>query len=166
MKCDPSMSIASPPVCDTITYNAVFVFLIGRHTARFVFRLALLARVRCTPARNFVGLYLVGVQTQLLRVAKKDFTVTSKGRTFTVPKGHYVGTSPYLAMHLPEVFTNPDEVRALTLAINKHTRTLETRRNRGLACARRFGFIRPFVTLNARTGVGMTFLWLARSFSF
>eukprot|EP00752_Nemacystus_decipiens_P011636 g10331.t1 len=46
---------------------------------------------------------------QLLRKAKKDFTVTSKGRRFTIPKGHYVGTSPYLAMHLPEVFENPDK---------------------------------------------------------
>eukprot|EP00903_Cladosiphon_okamuranus_P006258 g6141.t1 len=47
--------------------------------------------------------------TQLLRVAKKNFTVTSEGRSFTIPEGHYVGTSPYLAMHLPEVFKNPDE---------------------------------------------------------
>eukprot|EP00752_Nemacystus_decipiens_P011637 g10332.t1 len=46
---------------------------------------------------------------QLLRKAKKDFTVTSKGRRFTIPKGHYVGTSPYLAMHLPEVFENPEK---------------------------------------------------------
>lgn len=43
-------------------------------------------------------------------MAKKDFTVTSKGRSFTVPKGHYIGTSPYVAMHIPEVFKNPDEV--------------------------------------------------------
>eukprot|EP00752_Nemacystus_decipiens_P011638 g10333.t1 len=46
---------------------------------------------------------------QLLRKAKKDFTVTSKGRRFTIPKGDYVGTSPYLAMHLPEVFENPEK---------------------------------------------------------
>lgn len=44
-------------------------------------------------------------------MAKKDFTVTTKGRSFTVPKGHYVGTSPYVAMRLPTVFKNPDEVR-------------------------------------------------------
>lgn len=43
-------------------------------------------------------------------MAKKDFTVTSKGQSFTVPKGHYVGTSPYVAMRLPDVFKNPDEV--------------------------------------------------------
>lgn len=46
----------------------------------------------------------------LLRMAKKDFTVTSKGRSFTVPKGHYVGTSPYVSMRLPDVFKNPEEV--------------------------------------------------------
>eukprot|EP00752_Nemacystus_decipiens_P012524 g11092.t1 len=45
----------------------------------------------------------------LIRMAKKDFTVTSKGQTFTVPKGHYVGTSPYVAMRLPDVFKNPEE---------------------------------------------------------
>eukprot|EP00752_Nemacystus_decipiens_P012520 g11088.t1 len=46
---------------------------------------------------------------QLMRVAKKDFTVTSKGRSFTVPKGHYVGTSGYVSMRLPDVFKNPDK---------------------------------------------------------
>lgn len=51
------------------------------------------------------------VQILLLRMAKKDFTVTSKGKSFTVPKGHFVGTSPYVAMRLPTVFKNPDEVR-------------------------------------------------------
>ncbi|CAM9909662.1 unnamed protein product, partial [Discosporangium mesarthrocarpum] len=45
----------------------------------------------------------------LLRLAKKDFKVTSNGRSFTVPKGHLVGTSPYVAMRLPEVFPNPDK---------------------------------------------------------
>ncbi|CAM9959692.1 unnamed protein product, partial [Ectocarpus fasciculatus] len=45
----------------------------------------------------------------LLRMAKKDFTVTSKGQSFTVPKGHYVGTSPHVAMRLPTVFKNPDD---------------------------------------------------------
>lgn len=44
-------------------------------------------------------------------MAKKNMTVTSKGRTFTVPKGHYVGTSPYVAMRLPDVFDKPEEVR-------------------------------------------------------
>eukprot|EP00903_Cladosiphon_okamuranus_P022107 g20329.t1 len=47
--------------------------------------------------------------TQLMRKAKKDVTVTSKGRSFTIPKGRRVGSSPYLAMRLPEVFKNPDE---------------------------------------------------------
>ncbi|CAM9433996.1 unnamed protein product [Pylaiella littoralis] len=45
----------------------------------------------------------------LLRMAKKDFTVTSKGQSFTVPQGHYVGTSPHVAMRLPTVFKNPDK---------------------------------------------------------
>lgn len=44
-------------------------------------------------------------------MAKKDFTVTSKGQSFTVPKGHFVGTSPHVAMRLPTVFKNPDDVR-------------------------------------------------------
>ncbi|CAM9562355.1 unnamed protein product, partial [Laminaria digitata] len=46
----------------------------------------------------------------LLRMAKKDFTVNSKGRSYTVPKGHYVGTSPYVAMRLPSVFEDPEKV--------------------------------------------------------
>eukprot|EP00752_Nemacystus_decipiens_P012523 g11091.t1 len=45
----------------------------------------------------------------LARMAKKDFTVTSKGKMFTVPKGHYVGSSPYVAMHLPDVFKDPNK---------------------------------------------------------
>lgn len=45
----------------------------------------------------------------LLRMAKKDFTVNSKGRSYTVPKGHYVGTSPYVAMRLPDVFEDPEK---------------------------------------------------------
>ena len=47
----------------------------------------------------------------LLRMAMKDFTVNSKGRSYTVPKGHYVGTSPYVAMRLPDVFEDPEKVR-------------------------------------------------------
>ncbi|CAM9428616.1 unnamed protein product [Sphacelaria rigidula] len=43
----------------------------------------------------------------LLRMAKKDFTVTSKGRSFTVPKGHYVGASPYASMRLEDTFPQP-----------------------------------------------------------
>lgn len=49
-------------------------------------------------------------QVLLLRMAKKDFAVTSKGRNFTVPKGHYVATSPYVAMQLPDVFHQPEKV--------------------------------------------------------
>lgn len=49
-------------------------------------------------------------QVLLLRMAKKDFTVTSKGQNFTVPKGHYVATSPYVAMRLPDVFNQPEKV--------------------------------------------------------
>ncbi|CAN0171537.1 unnamed protein product [Ascophyllum nodosum] len=45
----------------------------------------------------------------LLRMAKKNFTVTSKGKSFTVPKGHYVATSPYVAMRLPDVFKDPEK---------------------------------------------------------
>lgn len=45
----------------------------------------------------------------LLRMAKKDFTVTSKDQTFNVPKGHYVATSPYVAMRLPDVFQEPEK---------------------------------------------------------
>eukprot|EP00903_Cladosiphon_okamuranus_P013989 g13010.t1 len=47
--------------------------------------------------------------TQIMRMAKKEFTVTSKGRSFTIPAGRYIATSPYLTMRLPEVFKNPDE---------------------------------------------------------
>lgn len=50
-------------------------------------------------------------------MAKKDFTVTSKGQSFTVPKGHFVGTSPHVAMRLPTVFKNPDEVRRLSILL-------------------------------------------------
>lgn len=60
---------------------------------------------RALPARHDLP------QVLLMRMAKKDFTVTSKGRSFTVPKGHYVGTSPYVAMRLPDVFEAPDKVR-------------------------------------------------------
>ena len=49
-------------------------------------------------------------QVLLLRMAKKNFTVTSKGKSFTVPKGHYVATSPYVAMRLPDVFKDPEKV--------------------------------------------------------
>eukprot|EP00752_Nemacystus_decipiens_P012521 g11089.t1 len=45
----------------------------------------------------------------LARMAKKDFKVTSKGKMFTVPKGHYIGNSPYVAMHLRDVFKNPEQ---------------------------------------------------------
>eukprot|EP00903_Cladosiphon_okamuranus_P015547 g14353.t1 len=45
----------------------------------------------------------------LARFAKKDFKVASKGQTFTVPKGHYIGNSPYVAMQIPDVFKNPDK---------------------------------------------------------
>lgn len=57
--------------------------------------------------RVFLSMQL---QTQLMRVAKKDITVTSKGRSFTVPKGHIVATSPYQTMRLPHLFKNPDKV--------------------------------------------------------
>lgn len=47
----------------------------------------------------------------LLRMAKKDFTVTSKGQSFTVPKGHYVAASPHVSMRLTEAFADPTKVR-------------------------------------------------------
>eukprot|EP00903_Cladosiphon_okamuranus_P015545 g14351.t1 len=46
---------------------------------------------------------------QMMRLAKKDFTVTSKGQTFTVPKGHIVGLAGYVAMRLPETFKDPEK---------------------------------------------------------
>lgn len=44
-------------------------------------------------------------------MAKKDFTVTSNGKSFTVPKGHYVGNSPQVSMRLPHVFRDPEKVK-------------------------------------------------------
>ncbi|KAK9908024.1 hypothetical protein WJX75_001750 [Coccomyxa subellipsoidea] len=46
----------------------------------------------------------------LLRAAKAPFAVTdSAGKTFVIPKGHVVATSPAFAHRLPHVFRNPDE---------------------------------------------------------
>lgn len=45
----------------------------------------------------------------LLRQNHTDFEVTSReGKTFTIPKGHIVGTSPAFANRLPYVFKDPD----------------------------------------------------------
>ncbi|CAL8469499.1 g9040 [Coccomyxa elongata] len=45
----------------------------------------------------------------LLRAAKASFAVTtSTGKTFVIPKGHVVATSPAFAHRLPHVFRDPD----------------------------------------------------------
>ncbi|KAG5175038.1 Obtusifoliol 14alpha-demethylase [Tribonema minus] len=44
----------------------------------------------------------------LMRYARQDFAVTSKGTEYTVPKGSLVFTSPAVAMRIPEVFKDPD----------------------------------------------------------
>lgn len=44
----------------------------------------------------------------LLRYSHKDFTVQSRGKTFTVPKGHITAVSPSVAGRLEHVYPNPD----------------------------------------------------------
>lgn len=56
-------------------------------------------------------------------MAKKDFAATSKGQRFTVPNGHCVGTSPYLAMNLPDVLKNPDKVKPFRGQGRQHMHT-------------------------------------------
>lgn len=45
----------------------------------------------------------------LLRYSHKDFTVKSRGKTYTVPKGHITAVSPTIAGRLDHVYPNPDE---------------------------------------------------------
>ncbi|CAA7037780.1 unnamed protein product [Microthlaspi erraticum] len=45
----------------------------------------------------------------LMRASHSDFNVTDKdGKTYDIPKGHIVATSPAFANRLPHIFTNPD----------------------------------------------------------
>ncbi|CAM9314455.1 unnamed protein product [Phaeothamnion confervicola] len=44
----------------------------------------------------------------VMRYARKAFTVTSGGRSYTVPKGDICFSSPAVAMRMPEVFAEPD----------------------------------------------------------
>ncbi|CAM6116007.1 unnamed protein product [Calypogeia fissa] len=45
----------------------------------------------------------------LLRYSHKDFTVQSRGKTYTVPKGHITAVSPTVAGRLEHVYPNADE---------------------------------------------------------
>eukprot|EP00607_Mallomonas_marina_P009315 CAMPEP_0182417958 /NCGR_PEP_ID=MMETSP1167-20130531/2417_1 /TAXON_ID=2988 /ORGANISM="Mallomonas Sp, Strain CCMP3275" /LENGTH=459 /DNA_ID=CAMNT_0024591869 /DNA_START=172 /DNA_END=1551 /DNA_ORIENTATION=- len=44
----------------------------------------------------------------LMRYCKQDIETTSKGKTYTIPKGDIVITSPAVSGRLPEVFKDPD----------------------------------------------------------
>mmetsp|Transcript_65429 Transcript_65429/g.76881 ORF Transcript_65429/g.76881 Transcript_65429/m.76881 type:complete len:480 (+) Transcript_65429:215-1654(+) len=44
----------------------------------------------------------------LMRQVKKEFEVTAKGKTYTIPKDDIVMVSPYAGMRIPEVFADPD----------------------------------------------------------
>ncbi|XP_013614481.1 PREDICTED: sterol 14-demethylase-like [Brassica oleracea var. oleracea] len=45
----------------------------------------------------------------LMRASHSDFNVTTRdGKTYDIPKGHIVATSPAFANRLPHVFKNPD----------------------------------------------------------
>ncbi|KAJ4915422.1 Sterol 14-demethylase [Raphanus sativus] len=45
----------------------------------------------------------------LMRASHSDFSVTARdGKTFDIPKGHIVATSPAFANRLPHIFKNPD----------------------------------------------------------
>ena len=45
----------------------------------------------------------------LLRQNHSDFSVTTReGKTFTIPKGHIVGTSPAFSNRLPYIYKDPD----------------------------------------------------------
>ncbi|KAJ0248122.1 hypothetical protein HA466_0164780 [Hirschfeldia incana] len=45
----------------------------------------------------------------LMRASHSDFNVTTRdGKTYDIPKGHIVATSPVFANRLPHIFKNPD----------------------------------------------------------
>lgn len=63
-------------------------------------------------------------------MAKKNFTVTSNGQSFTVPKGHYVGASPYVSMRLPDAFADPTKVRLVAAATGIQRKCSAAQENR------------------------------------
>lgn len=45
----------------------------------------------------------------ILRYNHRDFSVTTReGKEYTIPKGHIVATSPYIANRLPYIYKDPD----------------------------------------------------------